>query len=451
MTAPVLPLLPSGAPPSASSGAAPSQPGAEPAVSDHREPPAFSRVLADQHRGQKAAASSSSSASERPAGSGQRPARPGKGHAERAADKEAGPAPTLAQQALDIAIQATAQLRGADRHPGATRDARTPAADAAGRTAESSREHRTARPGATAAHARHDPADGRDGIRGREHSQAPSRELPSDTAAIATAASDARPDAAAAASRPAVSSAHIGPAGASPGRGSSRTLAKATDILPRGPVNGAAEVASGKAASRSEPGDPSAQPLPQLAAAPDSSAAHAAAGSALMAAAAATAGPSSPADAPAERPAVAVMQVATPLHQPQWGADLGRQLVALGQSADGQRHTAELRLDPPDLGPLRVSLQISDGIAQASFVSPHAAVRHAIESAMPQLQQSLAQAGISLGQASVGDQRSRQDWGQPQGGQRNRAESNDGDFAIARTGEAPAARAATNALVDTFA
>ncbi|MGT2511257.1 flagellar hook-length control protein FliK [Cupriavidus basilensis] len=65
-------------------------------------------------------------------------------------------------------------------------------------------------------------------------------------------------------------------------------------------------------------------------------------------------------------------------------------------------HTAELQLNPPDLGPLKVVLNVVNDQAQAQFVSPHAAVRAAVEAALPQLRTALADNGIQLGQTSVG-------------------------------------------------
>ncbi|MEQ4618723.1 MAG: flagellar hook-length control protein FliK [Corticimicrobacter sp.] len=92
-----------------------------------------------------------------------------------------------------------------------------------------------------------------------------------------------------------------------------------------------------------------------------------------------------------------------------WAPELGQHVARLGNQAIrlGVQH-AELRLDPPDLGPLRITLSLQDGIAQASFVSPHIAVRQAVESALPQLQQALNQAGIALGEANVGDHTAQQ-------------------------------------------
>lgn len=102
------------------------------------------------------------------------------------------------------------------------------------------------------------------------------------------------------------------------------------------------------------------------------------------------------------------MVLATPLQHPRWANDFGQQFLTLTRSGANMPRIAELRLDPPDLGPLHISILVSDNVAHAHFVSSHAAVRHAVESALPGLQQLLAQAGISLGQTSVNDQSSSQ-------------------------------------------
>gem|GEM_PF-581784 len=96
--------------------------------------------------------------------------------------------------------------------------------------------------------------------------------------------------------------------------------------------------------------------------------------------------------------------VSTPLGHPKWGNDFSQQVAGFSQNLKNGLQTIEMRLDPPDLGPIRISLSLTDGVAQAMFISPHASVRNAVENALPQLQQQLAQAGISLGQTSVSDQ-----------------------------------------------
>lgn len=150
-----------------------------------------------------------------------------------------------------------------------------------------------------------------------------------------------------------------------------------------------------------------------------------------------------------------MLQVATPVGGTHWGTELGQQMVVMSNNARQGTQTAELRLDPPDLGPLRVSINLADGVASASFVSAHASVRQAIETAIPQLQQALAQAGISLGQTSVGEQAAQQEFAQQNGGGSQRQGGGNGaavaDGAIdGQTATVTASRNA-NALVDTFA
>ena len=149
--------------------------------------------------------------------------------------------------------------------------------------------------------------------------------------------------------------------------------------------------------------------------------------------------------------------VAAPLQSPQWGAEFGRQFLSIVQSGEsGTSQTAELRLDPPELGPLRISINIQDKVATAIFVSPHASVRQTVENALPQLQQLLAQSGLSLGQASVSDHgQAGHGFGDPSETNRQQsasAGSTSAGGASEAMAAAPRARAAApDALVDTFA
>lgn len=98
-----------------------------------------------------------------------------------------------------------------------------------------------------------------------------------------------------------------------------------------------------------------------------------------------------------------------PIASQQWQQQLGQQLLGMTQRGDQQM---ELKLHPADLGPLSVSLKVAEhGGAQAQFLSAHAQVRNALEQAIPQLRDALAQQGITLGDTSVGHQASGQ---QPQ-------------------------------------
>lgn len=117
-----------------------------------------------------------------------------------------------------------------------------------------------------------------------------------------------------------------------------------------------------------------------------------------------------PSGATPARPVIA--WIATPVTDPDWGQAFSRHLVALaGRSASAGPMAAQFHVDPPELGPVRVSLTLENGVVHAVFTSPHASVRQTVEQALPQLRQSLEQGGLALGDAQVG-----QDSGQPRDG-----------------------------------
>ena len=93
-----------------------------------------------------------------------------------------------------------------------------------------------------------------------------------------------------------------------------------------------------------------------------------------------------------------------------WDQGLGDKLVWM---AGQKQQVAELHLNPPDLGPLKITLTLNHDQASAQFVSAHASVREAIETAMPRLREMLADSGITLGNASVSTDAFRQQ-AQPQ-------------------------------------
>ena len=96
---------------------------------------------------------------------------------------------------------------------------------------------------------------------------------------------------------------------------------------------------------------------------------------------------------------VPVLSLAPPVDSDAWAPALGQQMLRM--SASGM-HTAQLNLNPENLGPLQITLKLGDDQAQAMFVSGHESVRKAVEAALPQLRTTLAEHGISLGQTAVG-------------------------------------------------
>lgn len=83
---------------------------------------------------------------------------------------------------------------------------------------------------------------------------------------------------------------------------------------------------------------------------------------------------------------------------PAWDHALGQKVVWM---AAGAMQSASLTLNPPDLGPIQVVINVSNDQANASFTAAQPEVRQALEAAMPRLKEMLGDAGITLGQASV--------------------------------------------------
>lgn len=95
------------------------------------------------------------------------------------------------------------------------------------------------------------------------------------------------------------------------------------------------------------------------------------------------------------------LSVTTSVRDQNWAADLGQKIVWL---ANNDKQSAQLTLNPPQMGPIEVSLDVDKGNASVSFVSANAEVRDAIETALPRLREMFASAGIELGQTNVGAQ-----------------------------------------------
>ena len=72
--------------------------------------------------------------------------------------------------------------------------------------------------------------------------------------------------------------------------------------------------------------------------------------------------------------------------------------------ARGGIQSASLVLNPPQLGPVQVTVQIENQQASVQFVAASPQVQQSLQDALPVLRDMLGQAGIALGQADVGSQ-----------------------------------------------
>jgi flagellar hook-length control protein FliK len=86
---------------------------------------------------------------------------------------------------------------------------------------------------------------------------------------------------------------------------------------------------------------------------------------------------------------------------PAWDGALAQKVTWMSNQ---QMQVAQLQLNPPDLGPMEVTLTVGtgpDAETRIEFTSPHLAVREALQSALPQLREMMENSGISLGSATV--------------------------------------------------
>lgn len=91
--------------------------------------------------------------------------------------------------------------------------------------------------------------------------------------------------------------------------------------------------------------------------------------------------------------------IAAEFGHPDWPEEFGQKITWL---ATQRMQAAELKLHPAHLGPIEISLQLSDDHQlTAQFVSHHTAVREAIEANLPRLREIMAENGITLADTSV--------------------------------------------------
>jgi flagellar hook-length control protein FliK len=114
---------------------------------------------------------------------------------------------------------------------------------------------------------------------------------------------------------------------------------------------------------------------------------------------------------PTHTPRVQPAELPTPVGDPRWTPALAERVTWM---VEGDVKHAELRLNPPDLGPLEVHIAMVDEEARITFTAHHAAVRDAVEAALPRLREMLGSSGVSLVHVDVS--------GQGAGGQRAPAE-----------------------------
>lgn len=83
---------------------------------------------------------------------------------------------------------------------------------------------------------------------------------------------------------------------------------------------------------------------------------------------------------------------------PAWDQAVGQKVVWM---VSGAQQSASLTLNPPELGPMQIVLNVSNSQANATFVAAQPEVRQALEATLPRLREMLEGAGIQLGQTNI--------------------------------------------------
>ena len=117
--------------------------------------------------------------------------------------------------------------------------------------------------------------------------------------------------------------------------------------------------------------------------------------------------------APATLDTAAAPVIAPQVGSPNWDQAVGQKINWM---VSGGQSSASLTLNPPELGPMQVTLSMNNQHVNATFVSHQPEVRAALENAIPKLREMMEQSGIQLGQCNVNSQASQQNFAQSQSG-----------------------------------
>lgn len=104
-------------------------------------------------------------------------------------------------------------------------------------------------------------------------------------------------------------------------------------------------------------------------------------------------------------PAMMLNRVEVPVQQAGWGEAVGNRLIMM---VNDKMQSANIHLNPEELGPIEVKIRVSQDQTTVHFVSNNSVVREAIEDAFPRLKEMFSQNGLNLSDANVSQQSSQQ-------------------------------------------
>lgn len=95
------------------------------------------------------------------------------------------------------------------------------------------------------------------------------------------------------------------------------------------------------------------------------------------------------------------LDIQADIKNPNWSRVVSSRVVWMAQQGMQQ---AELRLNPPTLGPVDVRLSVQNDQTTVNFIANNATTREALEQALPRLRESFQENGLQLAHADVGEQ-----------------------------------------------
>jgi flagellar hook-length control protein FliK len=150
----------------------------------------------------------------------------------------------------------------------------------------------------------------------------------------------------------------------------------------------------------------------------------------------------------ASKGAVPLLTVDVAVGQPNWDKAMGERIQYM-ISKDIQQ--AEVKLTPPNLGPLEVRISLQHDQANITFLAAQAPTREALEAAIPRLREMFGEANLNLVNVDVGQRDSSGQnppgWASGEQGHSNEALGTE----LSDHPQAGAVRLGVNGLVDDYA
>lgn len=146
---------------------------------------------------------------------------------------------------------------------------------------------------------------------------------------------------------------------------------------------------------------------------------------------------------------MAANEIPTPFGKPEWSQSVNQKVVWMVGKGE---QSATLTLNPPDMGPLKVVIQVDNDHVDTTFISDNPEVRQALQDGMQMLRDKMQDTGMQLGNAQVSSQAQSQRQFEQAMQQRaqQRLEQSPKDTSDSAPAT-PVIQRVSNGLVDTFA